>query len=197
MQSPTSTPPVSASDRLTHTTASAENPFSFNSVRRHRNLPAARRTQEAISPTSFEHTANVSHLRCEGRGLRATRGGGSLVCFSRVFLSSRRPPVELPSMGSWLYSLVFTLRLAPLREEVVTSLVAVRAVIARGRPARRTASTDWNDRSCRSHSVFRVVIESRERGDTSEGRQTPGLPSRPPTSGGPRLQSIGGRSRPY
>jgi centromeric protein E len=42
--------------------------------------------------------------------------------------------------------------------------------------ARRTASTDWNDRSSRSHSVFRVVIESRERGDTSGGRQTPAYP---------------------
>lgn len=48
-----------------------------------------------------------------------------------VFLS-RRPPVELPSMGSWSYSLMFTLQLAPLREEVVMSLAAVRAVIVRG-----------------------------------------------------------------
>jgi hypothetical protein len=37
--------------------------------------------------------------------------------------------VELPSMGSWSCYLMFTLRLAPLREEVVTSLAAVRAVI--------------------------------------------------------------------
>jgi hypothetical protein len=94
-----------------------------------------------------------------------------------VFLSSRRPPVELPSMGSLPYSLVFTLRLAPLCEGVVTSLAAVRAVIAREWAARRTgqASTDWNDRGSRSHSVFRIVIESGERGDTSGGRQTPGL----------------------
>lgn len=69
------------------------------------------------------------------------------------------------------------------------------AVLERGWAARRTATTDWNERSSRSHSVFRVVIESRERGDTTGGRQTPGLgPSRPPTPGGPRLQSIGGRS---
>jgi centromeric protein E len=99
---------------------------------------------------------------------------------------SSAPAVQLQGTGANVW-------LAPLREEVVTSLAGVRAVISRGWAARRTASTDWNDRSSRSHSVFRVVIESRERGDTSGGRQTPGL-SRPPTPGGPRLQSIGGRS---
>ena len=102
---------------------------------------------------------------------------------------SSAPSVQLQGSGANVW-------LTPLREEVVTSLVGVRAVIARGCEARHTASTDWNDRSSRSHSVFRVVIESRERGDSgsSGGRQTPGVPSRPPTPGGPRLQSIGGRS---
>jgi centromeric protein E len=63
---------------------------------------------------------------------------------------------------------------------------------------RRTASTDWNERSSRSHSVFRLVIESRERGEgkaESSGRQTPGM--RPPTPermGRTRLQTAGGRS---
>ncbi|KAF9222920.1 kinesin-domain-containing protein [Gyrodon lividus] len=85
--------------------------------------------------------------------------------------------------------------LAPLREEVVTSLKGVREVMERGERHRRTASTDWNERSSRSHSVFRLVIESRERGEgksEASGRQTPGL--RPPTPGGTRLQTIGGRS---
>ena len=54
--------------------------------------------------------------------------------------------------------------LAPLREEVVTSLKGVKDVLKRGEGNRRTACTDWNDRSSRSHSVFRLVIESRERG---------------------------------
>jgi hypothetical protein len=45
-----------------------------------------------------------------------------------VFLS-RRLPVELPSMGSCSYSFMPTLQLAPLCEEVVTSLAAVCAVI--------------------------------------------------------------------
>ncbi|KAF8125154.1 P-loop containing nucleoside triphosphate hydrolase protein [Boletus edulis] len=85
--------------------------------------------------------------------------------------------------------------LAPLREEVVTSLKGVREVMERGERHRRTASTDWNERSSRSHSVFRLVIESRERGEgkaESSGRQTPG--ARPQTPGGTRLQTIGGRS---
>ncbi|KLO16727.1 kinesin-domain-containing protein [Schizopora paradoxa] len=86
-------------------------------------------------------------------------------------------------------------QLSPLREEVVTSLKSVREVLERGAANRRTACTDWNDRSSRSHSVFRVVIESRERGasfdDDSSGRRTPGCP---PTPGGTRLQSRGGRS---
>ncbi|EIW74546.1 kinesin-domain-containing protein, partial [Coniophora puteana RWD-64-598 SS2] len=101
--------------------------------------------------------------------------------------------------------------LSPLREEVVTSLKGVRAVLERGARNRRTACTDWNERSSRSHSVFRLVIESRERGATGEcgvngrttpaaagGRQTPSRPqtpySRPCTPGGTRLQTIGGRS---
>ncbi|KAI6113995.1 P-loop containing nucleoside triphosphate hydrolase protein [Pisolithus sp. B1] len=83
--------------------------------------------------------------------------------------------------------------LSPLREEVVTSLKGVREVMERGERHRRTASTDWNERSSRSHSVFRLVIESRERGEgkpDASGRQTPGL--RPATPGGTRLQTIGG-----
>ncbi|KAG6853094.1 hypothetical protein C0991_006927 [Blastosporella zonata] len=113
--------------------------------------------------------------------------------------------------------------LTPLREEVVTSLKGVKEVLRRGEGNRRTACTDWNERSSRSHSVFRMVIESRERsGSTpddddgekppvpSNGRhtpgprsqtpglgrsQTPGLGrSQTPGPGGARLQSRGGRS---
>ena len=60
--------------------------------------------------------------------------------------------------------------LTPLREEVITSLKSVTDVLKRGEANRRTASTDWNERSSRSHSVFRVVIESRERGRMWIGR---------------------------
>ncbi|KAF7299577.1 Kinesin-like protein [Mycena chlorophos] len=95
--------------------------------------------------------------------------------------------------------------LAGLREEVVTSLANVREVLKRGEGNRRTASTDWNERSSRSHSVFRVVCESRERGErggahgdsrsstpTTNGRHTPGMGGR--QTPGPRLQAKGGRS---
>jgi len=101
--------------------------------------------------------------------------------------SSISQPVQVQGSGANVW-------LAPLREEVVTSLKSVREVLERGWGNRRTASTDWNERSSRSHSVFRVVIESRERGDISGGRTTPGLGTRPPTPGGSRLQAIGGRS---
>lgn len=102
--------------------------------------------------------------------------------------------------------------LTPLREEVVTSLKSVKEVLKRGEGNRRTACTDWNDRSSRSHSVFRLVIESRERGGGDDnddddsvsnerhtsppnGRHTPGLSGRQtPGPGGPRLQARGGRS---
>lgn len=50
--------------------------------------------------------------------------------------------------------------LSPLREEIVTSASHVAEILARGDAARRTAATDWNARSSRSHSVFRLVIES-------------------------------------
>ncbi|KAF5386439.1 hypothetical protein D9757_005841 [Collybiopsis confluens] len=90
--------------------------------------------------------------------------------------------------------------LAPLREEVIISIKGVQDVLKRGESHRRTACTDWNERSSRSHSVFRLVIESRERADgsapasgraTPSGRQTPGHGT---NHGGPRLQSRDGRS---
>ncbi|KAI0731971.1 kinesin-domain-containing protein [Fomitopsis betulina] len=103
--------------------------------------------------------------------------------------SSVSQPVQIQGTGN-------NVVLTPLREEVVTSLKGVREVLQRGEGNRRTASTDWNERSSRSHSVFRVVIESRERGSGDDGapsgRTTPGF--RPPTPGGPRLQARGGRS---
>ncbi|KAI0953490.1 hypothetical protein AcW1_007692 [Taiwanofungus camphoratus] len=108
------------------------------------------------------------------------------------------PPSSSVSQSVQIQGTGANVVLTPLREEVVTSLKSVREVLERGEGNRRTASTDWNERSSRSHSVFRVVIESRERGAATEepgvpsGRLTPGF--RPPTPGGPRLQAKGGRS---
>lgn len=102
--------------------------------------------------------------------------------------SAASQPVQIQGIGNNVF-------LSPLREEVVTSLKEMREILTRGEGHRRTASTDWNERSSRSHSVFRIVIESRERAEgisPTSGRQTPG--PRPPTPGGPRLQAIGERS---
>lgn len=108
-----------------------------------------------------------------------------------------RVPVALTGTG-------FNVTMSPLREEVVTSLKAVREVMERGESNRRTATTDWNERSSRSHSVFRLVsdvlpdyisitnilyqvIESRERGS---GSVTP-TATGPPAPGGARLNAKG------
>ncbi|CDZ98549.1 Kinesin-like protein [Phaffia rhodozyma] len=53
--------------------------------------------------------------------------------------------------------------LHPVREEVVTNPLHVREILSRGESSRSVGQTDWNERSSRSHSVFRLVIESRER----------------------------------
>ncbi|KAK2462674.1 hypothetical protein APHAL10511_005290 [Amanita phalloides] len=122
-------------------------------------------------------------------------------------------PVHIQGVGNDII-------LSPLREEVVTSLKGVKEVLRRGEANRRTACTDWNERSSRSHSVFRMVIESREKDESvaarqrdeeeeeesvaatllstnTSGRVTPGFSGRQtPGLGfnGPRLQSRGGKS---
>ncbi|KAK1600588.1 kinesin motor domain-containing protein [Colletotrichum navitas] len=60
---------------------------------------------------------------------------------------------------------------SPLKEEIVQSPTQLLRVIARGDQARRTASTQFNARSSRSHAVVQIVVESRERipGSTSTG----------------------------
>lgn len=51
----------------------------------------------------------------------------------------------------------------PLKEEIVQSPTQLLRVIARGDMARRTAGTQFNARSSRSHAVVQVVVESRDR----------------------------------
>ena len=66
----------------------------------------------------------------------------------------------------------------PLKEEIVQSPTQLLRVIARGDQARRTASTQFNARSSRSHAVVQIVVESRERvpaGDASGGGKRQGL----------------------
>ncbi|KAL7900057.1 kinesin motor domain-containing protein [Trichoderma sp. SZMC 28014] len=69
----------------------------------------------------------------------------------------------------------------PLKEEIVQSPTQLLRVIARGDQARRTASTQFNARSSRSHAVVQIIVESRERmpsggkdGDTKRAGVLPG-----------------------
>ncbi|KEZ44306.1 Kinesin-II 85 kDa subunit [Scedosporium apiospermum] len=66
---------------------------------------------------------------------------------------------------------------SPLKEEIVQSPTQLLRVIARGDQARRTASTQFNARSSRSHAVVQIVVESRERipGNTSTENKRGGL----------------------
>ncbi|CAE6399316.1 unnamed protein product [Rhizoctonia solani] len=95
--------------------------------------------------------------------------------------------VNLQGVGNNIY-------LSGVREEPITSFKSVKEVLERGDAGRRTASTDWNERSSRSHSVFRLVIESRETLSESERLATPEPMTVPMTPGGSKLQARGGRS---
>lgn len=48
----------------------------------------------------------------------------------------------------------------PLKEEIVQSPTQLLRVIARGDQARRTASTQFNSRSSRSHAVVQIVVST-------------------------------------
>ncbi|KAL2138598.1 hypothetical protein VTI28DRAFT_6512 [Corynascus sepedonium] len=63
----------------------------------------------------------------------------------------------------------------PLKEEIVQSPTQLLRVIARGDQARRTASTQFNARSSRSHAVVQIVVESRERIPTSGDNKRQGM----------------------
>ncbi|CAE7052410.1 unnamed protein product [Rhizoctonia solani] len=95
--------------------------------------------------------------------------------------------VTLQGVGNNVY-------LAGVREEPINSFKSIKEVLERGDAGRRTASTDWNERSSRSHSVFRLVIESRETLSESERLATPEPTAVPMTPGGSKLQARGGRS---
>ncbi|KAI0890624.1 kinesin-domain-containing protein [Annulohypoxylon maeteangense] len=75
----------------------------------------------------------------------------------------------------------------PLKEEIVQSPTQLLRVIARGDQARRTASTQFNARSSRSHAVVQIVVESRERipGGTGADNKRQALPP-----GGVRVSTL-------
>ncbi|KAJ3578390.1 hypothetical protein NPX13_g2179 [Xylaria arbuscula] len=75
----------------------------------------------------------------------------------------------------------------PLKEEIVQSPTQLLRVIARGDQARRTASTQFNARSSRSHAVVQIVVESRERlpgGSGADGKRSGLVP------GGVRVSTL-------
>lgn len=59
---------------------------------------------------------------------------------------------------------------APLHEEIVTTPSAVYDLLERGETNRHVGATDWNERSSRSHTCFRITVESRERGTSHHVR---------------------------
>ncbi|KAL7935299.1 kinesin-like protein [Trichoderma chlorosporum] len=75
----------------------------------------------------------------------------------------------------------------PLKEEIVQSPTQLLRVIARGDQARRTASTQFNARSSRSHAVVQIIVESRERspGTASAGDKRSGI-----APGGVRVSTL-------
>lgn len=52
---------------------------------------------------------------------------------------------------------------APLHEAVVTSPAQVFKLLARGEANRHMGETDWNERSSRSHTCFKITVESWDR----------------------------------
>ncbi|PWN51319.1 kinesin-domain-containing protein [Violaceomyces palustris] len=72
----------------------------------------------------------------------------------------------------------------PLREEIVTTPAQVRDLLRRGQENRHVGATDWNERSSRSHTCFKMTIESWERdadsasnGHSDLGRVSSPLPA--------------------
>ncbi|KAJ3109854.1 hypothetical protein HDU97_000084 [Phlyctochytrium planicorne] len=65
---------------------------------------------------------------------------------------------------------------SPLKEEIVTTPKQVMKVIQRGEQNRHFGSTDYNEHSSRSHTIFQMVIESRDK--NSGGVMSPPLSKR-------------------
>ncbi|KAF9918731.1 hypothetical protein BX616_006261 [Lobosporangium transversale] len=66
---------------------------------------------------------------------------------------------------------------SPLKEEIVTTPSQVMRIIERGNDQRHVSATDFNAHSSRSHSIFQIVIESRDRSAASSGSSTPRKPA--------------------
>ena len=72
----------------------------------------------------------------------------------------------------------------PLKEVIVTSIEDVLDVIRTGQSFRHTSTTDFNEYSSRSHTIFQMVIESRRRADqthSASASSSTSCPSSPRT----------------
>ncbi|KAJ1657948.1 Kinesin-like protein kip2 [Dispira simplex] len=58
---------------------------------------------------------------------------------------------------------------SPLKEEVVTTPAQVFQILKSGEANRHTGETDFNAHSSRSHTIFQLVVESRERNGSGVG----------------------------
>ncbi|OAW00235.1 hypothetical protein PTTG_01565 [Puccinia triticina 1-1 BBBD Race 1] len=79
---------------------------------------------------------------------------------------STPPPVKIRQQTNGMFFA------DPVREEVVTNVGQVAALMSRGERQRHVAGTDWNARSSRSHTIFGIVIESRLYGDNGGVRRS-------------------------
>ncbi|KAF9215050.1 hypothetical protein BGZ59_002414 [Podila verticillata] len=66
---------------------------------------------------------------------------------------------------------------SPLKEEIVTTPIQVMRIIERGDYQRHVSSTDFNAHSSRSHSIFQITVESRERSSPMPGSPTAWKPA--------------------
>ncbi|KAF9325466.1 hypothetical protein BG006_011070 [Podila minutissima] len=66
---------------------------------------------------------------------------------------------------------------SPLKEEIVTTPIQVMRIIERGDYQRHVSSTDFNAHSSRSHSIFQITVESRERSSAMSGSPTAWKPA--------------------
>ncbi|XP_049610036.1 centromere-associated protein E isoform X2 [Syngnathus scovelli] len=82
--------------------------------------------------------------------------------------SWKRKPLEVRE------SLNKTIYVADLTEELVTSSAQALAWIRKGEKNRHYGKTEMNERSSRSHTVFRMILESRERSDLGPGENADG-----------------------
>ncbi|XP_069038376.1 centromere-associated protein E isoform X6 [Lepisosteus oculatus] len=77
--------------------------------------------------------------------------------------STKRKPLEIRE------GINRTVYVADLTEEVVVSASQVLEWIKKGEKNRHYGDTKMNQRSSRSHTIFRMILESRERSDPSSG----------------------------